>query len=42
MIIAAILKQNLLQEYIAIIVVENPQGMIMQQENIKKQYYEEV
>ena len=36
------LKQNLRQEYIAIIVVENLQGMIIQQENIKKQYCEEV
>ena len=32
------LKQNLLQEYIVIIVVENLQGIIMRQESIKKQY----
>ena len=36
------LKQNLLQEYIAMIVVVNLQEIIIQQENIKKQYYEEV
>lgn len=32
------LKQDLLQEYIVIVVVVNLQEMIMQPENIKKQY----
>ena len=36
------LKQNLLQEYIVIIVVENLQGIIMKQESIKKQYTEKI